>query len=256
MAYPTLGYRLPSLVASPLFGDRAAHGLTPDATDRDWIEWEKASYAFYHETQRRSVGALVNDAGYRILRRVDLTNKRVLEIGPGELRHLPYWVGRPAEFTIADIRPEMLSGSARLLSQAGVATREVLLRRDQATLPFEEGAFDVVLSFYALEHIHPLAPYLDDVGRVMRKGGVLAGAIPCEGGLAWGMGRFFTSRRWLKRNANIDPDKIICWEHPNFADMVLNQVESRFQAKCVRFWPFAVPLIDMNLVASFIYEKP
>ena len=63
------------------------------------------------------------------------------------------------------------------------------------------------------------------------------GAIPAEGGLGWGLGRFLTSRRWLKYHTSIDPDKIICWEHPNFAEQVLAQMDQVFPKQKRQYWP-------------------
>jgi len=83
----------------------------------------------------------------------------------------------------------------------------------------------------------------------------LIGAIPAEGGLAWGVGRLLTSRRWLKANTGIDPDKLICWEHPNFADHILQALDRHFIKKTNRFWPFRLPFIDLNLVVQFIYSN-
>jgi SAM-dependent methyltransferase len=100
-----------------------------------------------------------------------------------------------------------------------------------------------------------LAPYLDEMLRVLKSGGRLVGAIPAEGGLAWGTGRFFTSRRWLRRNSSIDPDKIICWEHPNFADFLLNSLDERMTRQWLSYWPFGLASIDFNLVIRFIHVR-
>jgi hypothetical protein len=97
---------------------------------------------------------------------------------------------------------------------------------------------------------------LSDLVRVLKPGGILAGAIPTEGGLAWGAGRYLTSRRWLRKNTGIDPDKIICWEHPNYADAVIAQLDNAMHRDSVKFWPFsAIPLLDTNLIIRFEYSK-
>jgi hypothetical protein len=64
-----------------------------------------------------------------------------------------------------------------------------------------------------------------------------------------------TSRRWLRKHTSIDPDRLICWEHPNFADLILNQIEDRFERQTLSFWPLAVPFVDVNLTASFVFRK-
>lgn len=93
----------------------------------------------------------------------------------------------------------------------------------------------MIVSFYSFEHLYPFPVYLKGLLRGLKHGGMLVGAIPCEGGLLWGAGRYATSRIWLKRHTNINPDKIICWEHPNFADTVLNALDLRLSQKHIGY---------------------
>jgi SAM-dependent methyltransferase len=213
--------------------------------------------AAYEVTQKRSrIGSLVNDAGYRVLSRVELQDREVLEIGPGEITHIERWNGLPRRYTIADIRPEMLERARIPLQRRRIACREALLPRGASSaLPFDPAAFDVIVAFYSLEHMHPLPPHLDELVRVLRPGGLLVGAIPAEGGLAWGTGRYLTTRRWFKKHTSIDPDKIICWEHPNFAGSILRELDRRLRQQHLSFWPLRLPALDFNLVARFVYQK-
>ena len=251
--FPTLYARIPRRWRVPLFGDRERYGRVADPDDPMWQAWLR-EFSWIHEaTQKRSIGKVVNDAGYRVLRRLDLEDKRVLEIGPGFLPHVPWWRGRPAHYTLVDVLAELLDRSGRRLSELGVPY-EAHVVEPGAPLPFPDDHFDVVLSFYVLEHLHPITEAVDELLRVARPGGLLAGAIPTEGGLAWGLGRYLTSRRWLLRNTQIDPDKIICWGHPTFASEILATLESRARRRYLSFWPVRVPLLDPNLVVRFVYE--
>ncbi len=257
MRYFTLGYRLPNFLAAPLFGDRQKFGLVVQPNDPCWQEWEKTYLDFYYSNQKQSVGEIVNNAGYRVISRLNLDGKRVLEIGPGDINHLEYWKGTPDCFVIADIQEKILDIAGAKLQKQGVQYSKTLLTRsDRGMLPFECEEFDIIVSFYSLEHLYPLDPYIEGMLKVLKKGGKLIGAIPCEGGLAWGSGRFITSRRWFKQHTQINPDKIICWEHPNFADKIFKTLDECMHKCYVSYWPFHVPIIDMNLVVSFIYEKP
>ena len=248
---------LPDSLSSILWGDRKKWGLTVRKDDPCWQEWEKTYLAFYLANQRKGIGTLVNEAGYRIMSHIDMTGKTVLEIGPGDIRHVAYWRSlSPAQYILADVQEEMLEKGTQKLVDAGVKSSPMFLERDSATLPLQDNSIDIVVSFYSLEHIYPLAPYLTELHRVLRTGGIFVGAIPAEGGLAWGGGRVLTSRRWFKRNTTIDPDKIICWEHPNFADEILKELNHLFFKRRVSYWPLPfLPLLDINLVIRFIYEK-
>lgn len=246
---------LPRALRAPLWGDRERWGLSVQRDDPCWLEWERTTLDFYAANQRAGVGTRVNDAGYRVMSEIDLDGRRVLEIGAGDIRHQAFWRGRPSEYCLADIQEGMLEKARRKMEAAGVPTRTLLLQRDQA-LPLEDASVDVVVSFYSLEHLFPLAPYVGGIRRVLRPGGVLIGAIPAEGGLAWGAGRLVTSRRWFKKHTAIDPDKIICWEHPNFADQVLDELDAQLERQFIRTWPFPwLPLLDANLIVRLLYRK-
>lgn len=256
MSYFTLGHRLPRFLSAPLFGDRARFGVAVQPADPSWREWERIYLDFYYATQKRSAGKLVNDAGYRVMEQVELTGKTVLEVGPGDIQHLARWRGRPECYHIADVQQAMLTRSSERLAAAGIRhSARLLSRDDRIVLPYGDAAFDVIVSFYSLEHLYPLEAYLDEMLRVLKPGGLLVGAIPAEGGLAWGLGRLLTSRRWLKRNTGIDPDKIICWEHPNFAGDILTALDRKLAQRHVAYWPLLLPAIDLNLIVRFVHAK-
>lgn len=248
----TLGHRLPHVIASRLFGDRRRFGQTIREDDADWQAWKQLYMRFYAETQKSGVGETVNDAGYRILRHLDLDGRAVFEIGPGSLPHTGHWRGKPASFTLLENHPEMLRLAESKLHDLGVAVQSVADTPALAGLP---GAFDAMLSFYSLEHLHPLGEYLDRIDHVLRPGGLLVGAIPAEGGLAWGTGRFLTTRRYIRRHSTANPDKIVCWEHPNVAESVLRALDERFDRVRLEYWPLGIPQIDVTLVVRFVYRK-
>lgn len=247
---------MPRFLRKPLWGDRERWGLSVDVDDPHWQEWQNTYAQFYLANQRAGIGTTINDAGYRVMAHIDLTGKTVLEIGAGDIRHLSYWAGgRPAKYLLADISPDMMKLAKERLDAQGVLHETLMLQREQP-LPLADCSVDVIVSFYSLEHLYPLAPYMDEMLRVLKPGGTLIGAIPTEGGLAWGVGRALTSRRWFQKNTSIDPDKIICWEHPNFADEILRELDARMDRKRVSFWPLPwLPLLDPNLIIRYQYRR-
>ncbi|GAB2912795.1 class I SAM-dependent methyltransferase [Paralcaligenes ginsengisoli] len=246
---------LPARISAMLWGDRDKWGLKINEQDSCWKEWQTTYLEFYAANQREGIGMKVNDAGYEVMRQVDLIGKTVLEIGPGDIRHIAFWRERPAQYILADVQQAMLRKAEAKLADAGVPTRSLHIRRGEG-LPLADASVDVIISFYSLEHIYPLAPYLQELKRILKPGGVLAGAIPTEGGLAWGSGRLVTSRRWFKKNTNIDPDKIICWEHPNFGDQILTELDHVFDRRHAEYWPLSwLPSLDLNLVIRYVYQK-
>lgn len=246
---------LPHNFQKPLWGNRQKWGKVIDYSDRDWITWEDTYTTFYSENQRAGIGKYVNEAGYKVMSELDICSSKVLEIGAGDIQHLKYIKGNPDEYIIADVSEEMLQIAKEKLHLNDFKVRPVLLERGDS-LPIPSNSLDVVISFYALEHLHPLNQYLKDLYRVLKPGGILIGAIPAEGGLAWGLGRALTSRRWFKKNTNIDPDKIICWEHPNFSDEIITCLKNFFPTLSIEYWPLKfVPHSDPNLLVKFKCEK-
>ena len=246
---------LPHILSAPLWGDRKRWGLTPDSSDSCWREWQATYTEFYQSNQREKIGARVNDAGYAVMSKVDLTDKSVLEIGAGDIRHMKYWRGKPAEYILADVSPSMMDYAKRRLEESDVSYRSLMVERNQP-LALDDASVDLIVTFYSLEHLYPLQPYLEEFNRLLKPGGVLVGAIPAEGGIAWGAGRFITSRRWFKKHTSIDPDKIICWEHPNFADHILETLDEWFLRDSVSHWPLPwLPVLDLNLVIQLCYRK-
>lgn len=247
---------LPHFLRARLWGDRERWGLIVDEKDPCWQEWLDTYAAFYIANQREGIGTRVNDAGYRVMSAIDLSGKRVLEIGAGDIRHMPYWCGDPAEYLLADVSTDMMDFARQRLTEAGVVHRTLNVERNRP-LPIDDASVDIIVSFYSLEHLYPLRPYLDEMYRVLKPGGSLIGAIPAEGGLAWGGGRMITSRRWFKKNTRINPDKIICWEHPNFADQIITELDQVFDRHALVHWPLRwLPALDINLILRFHYQKP
>lgn len=245
---------LPYSAVKLLWGDRKRWGLEVDQTDPCWMEWVREYSNFYEQNQREGIGTKINDAGYSVMSKIDLTGKKVLEIGAGDIRHISHWNGIPDNYILADISKGMLAKAEAKLKKSNVNLQSILLERSQS-LPVDDGVVDVIVTFYSLEHLYPLLPYIHEMKRVLKPGGIIMGAIPAEGGLAWGMGRALTSRRWFKKYTSIDPDKIICWEHPNFADHILTVMDSELERYQLTYWPFRLPLIDPNLIIQFIYKK-
>ena len=244
-------------IYSRLWGDRRKFGFQPDVNDPDWKIWLEKRYTdFYQNTQQKGIGNRICRLAYKVISKINFKNKKVLEIGPGIVRHLDYIRRKPQIYTICDTEKECLSASKMLLDDAGIRNEKVWLDNiSDSSLPFPNDGFDIVISFNSLEHLFPLEAYLTEIYRIIKPGGQLVGGIPCEGGLAWGIGRYLTTRRYVRKNYNINYDKIICWEHPNFADFIFSLLERFFKQEYVKFHPFSWLPIDINLVASFIYRK-
>lgn len=158
MRYQAYAQKLPGFMTRPLFGDRNQFGLTPDESDACWKEWTHTYHEFYERTQKQGVGAIINESGYKILESIDLTGLNVLEVGPGGLYHTTYWKGQPNNYVLVDIDKQFLDTAAEKLENLGVASTRRLTDRDASgRLPAEDGEFDLIISFYSLEHLLSLS---------------------------------------------------------------------------------------------------
>lgn len=257
MKFRAYASKAPQIFSAPLFGDRERFGLVPDENDPDWKEWSTSYHLFYESTQKTGIGAAVNNAGYKILSEVSFSGKKVLEVGPGGLHHISFWRNNPGFYALVDLDEKFLADASSKLTAAKIPhDMRLTSRSSQGNLPAVDNEFDIIVSFYSLEHLYPFSQHLDDMLRVLKPGGKIVGAIPAEGGLAWGLGRYLTSRRWLKNNTNINPDKIICWEHPTMAAEILSCLSDEMDMQKLDYWPLRIPAIDFNLVLKFIFSKP
>ena len=248
---------LPYFIYRRFWGDRKKYGLIFDNEDSEWKIWTQKAYTdFYQNTQQKGMGNLICCMEHQVISRVDFSQKKVLEVGPGIIRHLEYIKNKPAVYVLCDIEHNLIEDAGRQLSNAGIKYKTVLKpERKIIKLPFHNNSIDIVISFNSLEHLYPLDGYLEEMKRILCPDGLLVGGIPCEGGLSWGIGRFLTTRRYVHQNYGINYDKIICWEHPNFADYILERLNFHFEREYLKLHPFSMLSMDFNLVASFIYRK-
>lgn len=84
--------------------------------------------------------------------------------------------GQGVEYVAADIAPTMLDRTVRAAERRGVADQVVPRVADVSSLPFEDGWFDLVVSFTGL-HCFPDPPAaVVEMVRVLKPGGVVTGS--------------------------------------------------------------------------------
>ncbi|MCW8132138.1 MAG: class I SAM-dependent methyltransferase [Planctomycetota bacterium] len=119
--------------------------------------------------------ALLNAPFAAHVSRVACPGARVLDIGcgpgwiPCELaRRNPGW-----QVVAIDPSEEMLARGRREAERSGLRARVRFERGEACALPFEDGAFDLVVSNYVLHHIDAPERMLAEAARVVRPGGRL-----------------------------------------------------------------------------------
>jgi ubiquinone/menaquinone biosynthesis C-methylase UbiE len=99
--------------------------------------------------------------------------ERVLDLGCGDGR-LSAGLDA-AELTAADVSRVALERARTRLPHARIAELE-----PDAALPFDDGAFDLVLCAETIEHVRDVQLLLSEIRRVLRPGGVLAVTTPAS----------------------------------------------------------------------------
>jgi SAM-dependent methyltransferase len=99
--------------------------------------------------------------------------ERVLDLGCGDGRLTSELDA--TELTAADVSPVGLERARRRLPDASLVELE-----PDAVLPFDDGAFDLVLCAETIEHVRDVQLLLSEVRRVLRPGGALALTTPAN----------------------------------------------------------------------------
>lgn len=102
---------------------------------------------------------------------------RILDIPSGggvALRGLE--PGQGVEYVAADISPTMLDRTMRAAERRGVADQVTPRQADVGRLPFEDGEFDLVVSFTGLHCFPDPHAAVAEMARVVRPGGVVTGS--------------------------------------------------------------------------------
>lgn len=196
------------------------------------------------------ITGLIQDMGHRWIA-ARTPPGPTLEIGFGAGRHNLFYAGDREEYFVSEY------SSSHFGSEQWKKVRGRGLQCDARNLPFGSGKFKSVISIYNLEHIEELGKVLKEVHRVLSDDGVFLVALPCEGGLAWNLGRELTTRRQVSKTYGINYDKIIAFEHVRDLRGVLAELvgNGHFRMKHKRLFPFLVPSVDLNLVACLECRK-
>lgn len=111
---------------------------------------------------------------YHFVKRFCSTDTRVLDVGFGE----GYGAAILSEAVGEYVGLDMSEDAVRHASSRYIFPNVRFERSDAATIPFDAGSFDLVVSFHVLEHVDQPEPYLAELARVSRLGGQVVIVTP------------------------------------------------------------------------------
>ncbi|MBU1229139.1 MAG: class I SAM-dependent methyltransferase [Proteobacteria bacterium] len=221
-----------------------------DVDDLEFSKWQDNFHALYETVLYKGNSLLcrIQNDGHRLLERPYNSSAHfdnVLEVGCGSGIHMEYIRHGYNEYHFSDSNAGILDVAREKYQNVGKSHYFHL--QDTRAMDFPDNYFDRVISVYMLEHISDPHKALLEWIRVIKPGGVLSIIIPTEGGIAWNLGRYLTTRRTYRR-MGIDYDYIIAREHVNTCYRLVSFVRHYFQSRRESWYPFGIPTPHLNLL--------
>lgn len=145
-------------------------------------------------------------AGYRT-QLLSEADGEILEIGIGTGLNLPHYPSRVRKITAVDPNPGMHRWAEDRIAQTSIEVDKRVLGGE--ALPFEQNAFDCVVSTFTLCSISEVDRALAEIFRVLRPGGKFLflehGLSPDPGVQRW-QRRLNGLERWVADNCHLDRD--------------------------------------------------
>jgi len=163
--------------------------------------YEKRAEEFIDKGYRNEVWyvgyKLLSD--WTLLSRLDLTDRRVLNVGCSEPIDEMFWVRKVKEWVAVDYSPKSIQMAKKIVENE---LSEKLARKirfqiaDATNLPFKNESFDIAVAFSTIEHIpdeKDREKAIKEMVRITNKGGYLVITVPNKYSLF-----YFEHRRLMK----------------------------------------------------------
>lgn len=230
--------------------------MRPDPSRDEYLKFFAASYdaVNYGSTP----AGWVLGRGHALLERglgPECAFDTVVEVGAGHGEHLAYVRHSFGRYLMTDWRTEEMT--ARWPS-AELAKRNVEIDvQDASRLSYADDSADRLIASHVLEHIPQPHEVLREWSRVVRDGGTISIALPCDPGFAWRLGRNFGPRRANRAAGNRNYDYWMAREHINAIQNIVTLIDYYFPERRDHWFPLGFKSFDFNLiyVAQLINRK-
>lgn len=178
---------------------------------------------------------------------------RILEVGAGSGHHFRYVKGFE-KYVMTDGNEGMLRIASEKYSAEMSACSLVIEKQDATRLTYPDNSFDRLIATHVLEHLPNPVDVLREWNRVVRPGGLISLVLPCDPGLLWRFGRHMGPRRNARRRG-IEYDYLQAAEHVNSVFNLVVFIRHHFNIVHESWYPFKLPLPDLNLFYISHLEK-
>ena len=202
--------------------------------------------AYWHEVLPRRYGAADQFCHRYVVKHLFRGFRRTLEVGSGLGEHLLYEKLTPEqerEYVALDARENMIERLKKRFPQVATYVGDC-----QTRLNFPDAHFDRIVAINVLEHLPDLPSAVEEFYRLCdKRNGFLSAVIPCEGGLAYWIGRRISAQRIFERRYRCPYKLFIGREHINVPWEILEELGRRFTVVSRTYFPFPVPFEWCNL---------
>ena len=211
---------------------------------------QRASYIEHYRSNREAKRGLARIGGKLeswMHRRVaeGVTSGTLLEIGAGNLNHLPYL---PAACVCDAVEPFQ-----ELWEDSPYRSRIRNIYSDLEQVP-QTRSYDCIFSVAVLEHLTDFPSILARAGLLLREGGTFRAGFPTEGGLLWGLAWRLTTGIEYRLRRGLDYGAIMRHEHLNTAREILMLLGHFYE--CVEVSRFPSPLHHLSFYTAVIAHQP
>lgn len=162
--------------------------MTTEQNKKDTVE--RAFTALAHKRQnwpnKYDIGLQLSKmlSDYSLLGKINLLNKKVLNVGCSEPLDEIFWANLVGEWHALDINEAAIEVARKMASEAlpqNLYNKMKFIVGDATNLELEDGYYDVVVSFSAIDHIpgkENRAKAISEMCRVLKQGGYLVVTVP------------------------------------------------------------------------------
>tara|TARA_A100000164_G_C21854311_1_gene746676 strand:- start:179 stop:847 length:669 start_codon:yes stop_codon:yes gene_type:complete len=170
---------------------------------------------------------------------------KILEIGAGSTPHFNFIKHSYDEYHIVET-------SDYVLDYHKDNAKVKLSKYDGKNLPYKNESFDRIIISHCLEHILSPEYFLEEMMRVLKKGGVLSISLPTDPGIAWRLGRLFIGLFKVNKTYKLSFDEfeyLNATEHVNSIFNLISIIRYNYKNSIEEhFYPLKIKSTDLNLI--------